>query len=59
MKLTSMSMSMLTSMVAELKVAESRTAVGGAGQQCGCSCWGERVAESVPIRGGVIQKTLT
>jgi hypothetical protein len=59
MTLTLMSMSTLTSMAVELKAAEPRTAVGSAGQQCGCSCWGERVAESVPIRGRVIQKKLT
>jgi hypothetical protein len=48
------SKSTATVMVAELKAAESRTAIGGAGRRGGCSCQGERVAESVPIRGWVI-----
>jgi hypothetical protein len=50
--LTSKSMAM--AMAAGLKAAESRTAIGGAGRQRGCSCQGERVAESVLIRGRVI-----
>jgi hypothetical protein len=48
------STSLVTETAAELKAAESRTAVGGAGRQRGCSCQGERGAESVPIRGRVI-----
>ncbi len=46
-------MSMLTAMATavESKAAESRTAICGAGWQRGCSCWDERVAESVPVRG--------
>jgi hypothetical protein len=48
------SKSTATAMAAELKVEELRTAVGGAGRRCGCSCRGERVPESIPIRGRVI-----
>jgi hypothetical protein len=35
----------------EMRAAESRTAFGGTGWQRVCSCRGERLTESVPIRG--------